>query len=73
MAGNPAVLPHHTSPCSLIHDDEDDEEEDDDDEDDDEEDDEDYEEDGDDDDRDGDYGWKSSCLTSSHVTLLTHS
>ena len=29
MAGNPAVLPHHTSPCSLIHDDtEEDEEED---------------------------------------------
>ena len=21
MAGNPTVLPHHTSPCSLIHDD----------------------------------------------------
>ena len=31
MAGNPTVFPHHTSPCSLIHDDDLDDDDDDDD------------------------------------------
>ena len=40
MAGNPTVFPHHTSPCSLIHDEGNDDDDD---------------QDGDDDDHDHDY------------------
>ena len=61
MAGNPTVLPHHTSPCSLIHDDDDED---------------DGCDDGDDDnnvDHDGednDYGWKSAFMMMMMVVVI---